>query len=667
MRRRDGVLPPAIVIDDPVADLTRSLAGATVEASATDVVRVGEIRPGNRLAGEGERPSLIVPPPARVRFALDVPQNGVLRFGVGVQGDGRHDRQRSGVRFALSVDGREVWSRTVNPARTQKERRWFDERVDLGAAAGRKAEIVLATEAERPGSPLAGTPAWGDVRLVRETFQPRRSPSVDEPNVVVLLVDTLRADRLGCYGANRSPSPNLDALAARGLVFAQAIAQSSWTLPSVSSLFTGLNPRSHGAIGDDGDDDQAAWGYLASDVVTWAEQASRAGITTVGVSANPLVSRGTNLAQGFETFVELPWDPKTRRWSVAADVNRRFLDWLAPNRQHRFVAWLQYMEPHDPYTPPAAMRPSAPPGMRPDLAAGWVLDFSRQREEPQLPPDQIAYLRALYDGEIRSWDGELPALLDGLARLGLRDSTVVIVVADHGEEFQEHGLLLHRAHLYDELLHVPLVIAGPGIRPGRRTDQVQGIDLFPTLAALLGFEVPPDRAGRSLLAEGPERAAVAETDGVANNGVRVDLVRAVMQVESGFNPYARSPKGALGLMQLMPATIRQYGVRNPFNPDENVRAGVTYLRTLLDRYNHNEELALAAYNAGPGAVDNHGQSVPPYRETKDYVVRVNKLAGGRPIQARDKTMYKGTDVVNGHAIPLYTNNRPRTGGFEVIQ
>jgi soluble lytic murein transglycosylase-like protein len=153
----------------------------------------------------------------------------------------------------------------------------------------------------------------------------------------------------------------------------------------------------------------------------------------------------------------------------------------------------------------------------------------------------------------------------------------------------------------------------------------------------------------------------------AEQGVRVDLVRAVMQVESGFNPYARSPKGALGLMQLMPATIRQYGVRNPFNPDENVRAGVTYLRTLLDRYNHNEELALAAYNAGPGAVDNHGQSVPPYRETKDYVVRVNKLAGGRPIQARDKTMYKGTDVVNGHAIPLYTNNRPRTGGFEVIQ
>src|SRR5262249_2341812 len=103
-------------------------------------------------------------------------------------------------------------------------------------------------------------------------------------------------------------------------------------------------------------------------------------------------------------------------------------------------------------------------------------------------------------------------------------STVIVVTADHGEEFMEHGLLLHRAHLYDELLHVPLVIAGPGILPGRRTDQVQGIDLFPTLAELLGFDVPADRPGHSLLAEGPERPAVCETDGLANNGTRVDLV-----------------------------------------------------------------------------------------------------------------------------------------------
>src|SRR5215208_2957609 len=98
-----------------------------------------------------------------------------------------------------------------------------------------------------------------------------------------------------------------------------------------------------------------------------------------------------------------------------------------------------------------------------------------------------------------------------------------------------------------------------------------------------------------------------------HHGLRVELVRAVIQVESGYNPLARSPKGAMGLMQLMPSTARQLGVRNAFDPDENIRGGCAYLRQLLDRYNGNEELALAAYNAGSEAVDRHGSAVPPYQ------------------------------------------------------
>src|SRR5476651_2073739 len=141
----------------------------------------------------------------------------------------------------------------------------------------------------------------------------------------------------------------------------------------------------------------------------------------------------------------------------------------------------------------------------------------------------------------------------------------------------------------------------------------------------------------------------------ARHALRPALVRAVIQVESGFNPRARSPKGAMGLMQLMPATAKQYGVRNAFNPAENVRAGVAYLRELLDRYANNEELALAAYNAGPGAVDKHGQNVPPYRETQNYVAQINKMAG-HPAAPRDKTIFKSTDLTaDGRAIPSYSN------------
>jgi soluble lytic murein transglycosylase-like protein len=149
------------------------------------------------------------------------------------------------------------------------------------------------------------------------------------------------------------------------------------------------------------------------------------------------------------------------------------------------------------------------------------------------------------------------------------------------------------------------------------------------------------------------------------NQVRADLVRAVVQVESAFNPRAISVKGAMGLMQLMPATLQQFGVRNPFNPAENVRAGVAYLRQLLDRYQNDEQLALAAYNAGPSAVDKHGQNVPPYRETRDYVARIGKMVSA-PSPAPVSVIYKTTQIVDGRAVPSYSDRKPATGSYEVV-
>jgi soluble lytic murein transglycosylase-like protein len=140
------------------------------------------------------------------------------------------------------------------------------------------------------------------------------------------------------------------------------------------------------------------------------------------------------------------------------------------------------------------------------------------------------------------------------------------------------------------------------------------------------------------------------------NGLRADLVRAVVQVESGFNPYAHSPKGAKGLMQLMPATAREFGVTNPYNPVENVRAGTAYLRQLLDRYDNNEELALAAYNAGPNAVDKYGETVPPYRETRNYVQKIDRIAGVK--QLPGTKIYQVTKIVDGRAIVYFTDQKP---------
>jgi soluble lytic murein transglycosylase-like protein len=183
------------------------------------------------------------------------------------------------------------------------------------------------------------------------------------------------------------------------------------------------------------------------------------------------------------------------------------------------------------------------------------------------------------------------------------------------------------------------------------------------------YAVPKAQAVRATRSVATERAR-AYDDLIAEHsrahGVRTDLVRAVMQVESGFNPLARSPKGALGLMQLMPATIRQYNVRNPFDPADNVRAGVAYLRELLDRYSNNEELALAAYNAGPGAVDKHGQTVPPYRETRSYVAQINRMAA-HPADTRGKSVYKVTETIDGREVPLYTDKKPATGAYALVK
>ncbi len=154
-------------------------------------------------------------------------------------------------------------------------------------------------------------------------------------------------------------------------------------------------------------------------------------------------------------------------------------------------------------------------------------------------------------------------------------------------------------------------------------------------------------------------------DAAATHGVRPELVRAVIQVESGFNPRARSHKGAMGLMQLMPQTAAELGVDNPWDPAQNIRGGVAYLGSLIRKF-EDEVLALAAYNAGPGAVSRYGQRVPPFRETQDYVQKITKRTEALPV-SRGPVIYKVLEVVDGQPQWRLTDTRPASGEYEVIR
>jgi len=148
-------------------------------------------------------------------------------------------------------------------------------------------------------------------------------------------------------------------------------------------------------------------------------------------------------------------------------------------------------------------------------------------------------------------------------------------------------------------------------------------------------------------------------ESAAFHGVDANLVRAVIQQESGFNPLARSRVGAMGLMQLMPGTAQDLGVTDPYNPIQNIRAGVSYLKGLLVKFAQNVELALAAYNAGPGAVEKYGNIVPPYRETKDYVKRITKAVDTTTPPKPATRIYKTIEIVNGHPVVRLTTVAPR--------
>ena len=340
------------------------------------------------------------------------------------------------------------------------------------------------------------------------------------PNVILIVLDSVRADHLSCYGHARPTTPNIDELARGGIVYDRAYAASCWTLPSHASLFTGLYPSRHRT-----DLDTQA---LTEGIDTCASFLSQRGYRTASFSCNAFVGDHTDLARGFDVTIDVEGlaggGPTLAGRAIRAAhrfVRRTFRKdrgaartwsltrrWLGQQGDQPFFLFLNFMDCHLPYRLRARdLLHFVEPSRRSEVARIPMDPFGAMAGKHRYTEQEVEDLRTQYDGALRYLDRYVGMIDAKLGEAGLRDDTLVIVTADHGESFGEHGLFDHQYGLYEPLVRVPLVARGPGLDAGRREDGlVQLVDIFPSIARLLGHEEPVgDPWASSTMFESPDR------------------------------------------------------------------------------------------------------------------------------------------------------------------
>ncbi len=474
--------------------------------SARKDVRIlwDSVRFGHETEAEPPRPfarqdihTVFIPFVSRIDYYLELPENSFLAAG--------EARSRGSSTGSMKV----LWRDTDGEPEilTADFTASPDFRLRLTGAARRRGRLSLWALSEEKGAAgattgivlrrpriLAGEP--GDEPGPIPELVPRALAQEGEPqrpNVIVYLVDTLRADHLGCYGYSKATSPSIDRFAREAVLFENSQAQSPWTRSSVASIFTGLWPQVHGANKDDD--------VLAENFETLAEALSALGYRTAAISGNGNAHRTFGFGQGFDSFEYLrrlrPGEPL----ATSADINDAVFRWLEEHSETRpFFLYIHTIDPHAPYTPAEPYRWRLAPEVEdPEIGSMAAIQALNLQQEP-VSAQRVARLRALYDAEIAQNDASFGLLLDELERRDIYQDSLVVFLSDHGEEFYEHGNWVHGKTLYTEMLDVPLIIKLPRAQGSSRVSQVaQHVDVLPTVLDVVGGALSQAIQGRSLL------------------------------------------------------------------------------------------------------------------------------------------------------------------------
>lgn len=337
-------------------------------------------------------------------------------------------------------------------------------------------------------------------------------------NVILISLDTLRADRLGCYGYEKNTSPAIDRFAEKALLFENSFSNASWTLPSHMSLMTSMYPKQHGVRDQDS--------RLSRDKKTLAEALRDEGYRTAAFTAGYLVSAVFGFDRGFEVYME-EYNTKKENpdhgWRLK-HVAKNLMFWLEENKDEKFFLFVHCYDTHEPFIAHTYMEKfeedydgrldflnnraafNASPEYKKykEYVEGYfnINIFYREiinKGRIEMREPDIGHIRALYDNEVRYVDYYFGKLMDELTSMGLMDNTVIIVWSDHGQELLERGRIQHGGSLHDEIIGVPLIVYIPGMDGGRTAALAQGIDIAPTILDILGIQSPPGFMGVPLL------------------------------------------------------------------------------------------------------------------------------------------------------------------------
>ncbi len=362
-------------------------------------------------------------------------------------------------------------------------------------------------------------PGW----LLVERLKPRLATPHEKPNVLVVTIDTLRADACTAFGGV-TPTPAMEALAQRGVLFETCYSLSPWTIPSMNGLFTsrfppGLSPN---APAEQRQREGLSYGKLTSywqdaDGLTFIDRITK-DYQTVAINGNPTLDSQRWLLDRFDRYLlvdalneqqpkhlqSIPllrrtlarWWPAlndTRHVDTTARITEYATSFLQTQTREPFFLWVHYMDPHGPYSPPNRFRRTSTPWTSFPPTKSFAAKVAAE-----LPERDRSAARTLYNGEVEYVDACFGRIHDALRKANGLDSTIVMLSADHGESLWDHMGWGHAYDLYDEQVHIPLIFAGPGIRTERISNPVSAIDVLPTLAALMGVESEPEWHGRSL-------------------------------------------------------------------------------------------------------------------------------------------------------------------------